>query len=406
MRNEYLALGVTVLLVLSGCAAVSDQTSVPTTRSPSSPSQTGLPTDATGSPPATNTEIVVQGGSIPVDPTVVWQRTQRLLGANVTPPERIVVGHPESRTYSHPPFYRLLTRCSDVTVTSSEGGSVESPDTIYLDIDANTSAPAIEKILVHEYTHVVQYRTGVPSNLSVDVLGPVLQGAAIYTADAYVRTYLEDTPLQSTAATTRYQAAPPCEQALFAQNYFGYRYVAHRVDSPRDLPDVYMNPPRTSEQLLHNLSPGAEPPQQLSVHVDQAAASEWLLAGNRTRGELAVRSVLWTELPPDRARAAAAGWGNDRLLRFSNGTADGVVWVLRWDDTANATAFTDALGTYFDRRAAPTETGWADGTTRFALNRTSADTVVVVAGDGAFVRDVTVTESEEAVTVTTGSHSG
>lgn len=125
-----------------------------------------------------------------------------------------------------------------------------------------------------------------------------------------------------------------------------------------------------------------------------------MLVENETKGEFAIRAVFWTHLSRAHAEQAAKGWSNDRLLTFSNGTTNGYVWVLRWDDKANATEFTDAIRTYFDQRATRIETGWHDdGRIRFRVTSTSPDTVVVTIGNGTFGSAVTVAEMNRTVSI-------
>jgi len=393
MKKAPTVVGVAFLVLLAGCSL-----------SPGTPSPTdertgriSSPTSGIVTPSTEASPISVRGGPLPVDPYAVWQRTQRLLGTNVTPPDRIVVDEPTAESYEVPPHYQLLTGCGDQQLDAKPGGRVDGPSAVRLYVDPDTPAVAVEGILVHEYAHVVQFRQQVPGNLSRNVLGAVLQGGAHYAAEAYAREHHDGDPHGLADPVTRYRDASPCRRTVFAGSYFGYRYVDGRIDSPEELGEVYANPPRTSEQLLHNLSPGTEPPRSLPVDVDGTA--EWTLFGNRTVGELGVRSVLWTHLPRDRARMAATGWGNDRLLQFGTGSTDGHVWLLRWDDASDAAEFADAVGDYFDRRATPATGGWTDGTTRFEVKRTSPETVAVVAGTEAFVESVDVDQSDGTVTV-------
>lgn len=130
------------------------------------------------------------GRTLPVDAFVVWQRTQSLLGSNATPPERIIVSRAVPRTYHHPEFYQLLTACREPMIIRGAGGRVQSSDTVQLYAGSNTSAATTEMILAHEYTHVVQLKTATTRNLPNFVLGALLQGGAIYSADTYVQTYL------------------------------------------------------------------------------------------------------------------------------------------------------------------------------------------------------------------------
>lgn len=391
-----------ILLLLAGCSGIfagpdATPTPVPTL------SETGTRATPTLGPPTTSgVSIQIDREEFPVNPALVWRRVQSLYGTGVEPPERILVSEPEPVRRVYPRFYRRLTTCEGQDFNRSAGGSVRSPDTVHLFVSANTSAASIEAILAHEYAHVIQFRTNATRNVSFDNGGALLQGGAIYVEDRYIDRYLNDTGVTATTGLTRFQRAAPCERVAFSQNYFGYRYIAHRIDTPRNLDKVYANPPKTTEELIHNLSPGTEPPLPLDPEVEVSAGSEWLLVGNATLGELTVRSILWTQLDDSRVDVAASGWGNDRLLTFWNGTEYGYVWVLRWDGSTHATEFQEALERFLDARANPTQRGWSSDTAEFRMQRVGPDTVILIAGESGFQRTVNVTEDGTTVSVAIG----
>lgn len=409
MRRLYTILALILVVLLVGCNGWPTATTpTPTSpeRSPSlSPSLTASPSNTVTTPSASQSSIVVQGGTLPVAPSTIWQRTQLLLDTDVSPPSRIVLQRPPARTVEYSPYYQLLTECSSQTLSREVGGqvSLRNPNTVYLYVTPNTSASTIEKILVHEYTHIVQIKNHRYENVSGSIGSPLLEGGATYTTDAYAQTYLQNSSLPSATTSTRYETAAPCKRRqLFDQDHFAYQHITTRIDTPGALQEVYTNPPQTTEQLLHGMTPDTEHPRPLTVQVNRTVDS-WLVR-NSTLGELAVRSVLWTQLSPARAETAASGWGNDRLLRFSNGTNDSYVWVIRWDDPANSSAFTTALTTYFNRRARQTTTGWVDETSRFRIEQPSADTVVIISGNATLVRKTTIMQSNTTVSVSIHSH--
>lgn len=90
------------------------------------------------------------------------------------------------------------------------------------------------------------------------------------------------------------------------------------------------------------------------------------------------------------------------MLTFWNGTDYGYIWVLRWDDSANATEFQDALNRFLDERATPAHQGWVSESAEFRFNRVSPDTVVLIAGEKGFVRTANVTGTGESVSIGIG----
>jgi hypothetical protein len=117
--------------------------------------------------------------------------------------------------------------------------------------------------------------------------------------------------------------------------------------------------------------------------------------------------VLEGRLEGDRAAAAAAGWGADRLIQFDHRDHDtAYAWVLRWDDPDEADEFAAAMTDYLDARGDRTAGHWTDGDATFALHRVDDETVVVLAGPEPFVDNATATGSNADVTVTVGADDG
>jgi len=106
---------------------------------------------------------------------------------------------------------------------------------------------------------------------------------------------------------------------------------------------AWERPPDTTEQIIHaDKYDAAEKaiPVTLPANVPQGMGSGWTLALQDTNGELVTRVWLEQGSALDVAAQAAAGWGGDRigLYRGPNG-AWAVVWVTRWDTTADSAEF-------------------------------------------------------------------
>lgn len=371
----------------------------PGTASTASPS-TGPasdPTHATVDAPPVN----VTGGELSVDPGRVFALTGRVLGTNQTTyPDVVVLPPGEVPAVGEPPsrfFRRLgLTRTpGDVEA----GAYVRGPETVYVSERLSTRPVALEYTLAHEYTHVVQHETGVYEDLlrgrfSTDAMAvrtAVLEGAAVYAADTYWRRYIRRNGRPTDDVRQAYRRSTGVTWYEVAKYRFGYRYVEARTDSPVGLPSVYAAPPRTTEAVIHTLPADTEAPVELSVNVS-GESRDWFLLPSRTRmGELFVRAVLRTELSETAAAGGADGWGNDVRLAFSgeNTTRRGYVWVLRWDDRKNATAFGEAFGTYLDGRARRDGDLWRNGSTAYRLERIDRRTHAVFVGGTGFVGNAT-----------------
>ena len=111
--------------------------------------------------------------------------------------------------------------------------------------------------------------------------------------------------------------------------------------------EVWRRPPRTTEQLLHPEKYEADE-KGLSVSIPSApSAGPQRLLFHDVMGEQALRLVLEEWLAKPAARAAASGWGGDRVAVYSSGAARAVAWHLTFDSEPAAEraflGFTQAL---------------------------------------------------------------
>jgi hypothetical protein len=168
--------------------------------------------------------------------------------------------------------------------------------------------------------------------------------------------------------------------------------------------ELWSDPPRTSEELIHGLEPDSEPPTPLRVSTP--AGDRWQAVGTDRMGEAFVRYALESDLGPERARNAAAGWGNDtlRIYRPVAGGDPSFVWVLGWDDRANATEFREAFADALDARGNRTDGTWdlgdADASAR--LLAPTATTAAFVAGNESFVESTDVSGAGTRLTIRAG----
>lgn len=363
--------------------------------------------------------IRVQGGSLPVDATQTFDRTRRLLATEAPRPDSVQLLDTTANTTSPPEFQRLLGLETNVSEVEA-AAFVIGPRTVYVNRNITDDPAFTEHVLAHEYTHTVQFRRGYIGRVEAATApGPdgrfastaVIEGAATYAQDGYWQRYMANrTENRGTRPSVdvrgNYRNSTGTAQYAFAPYWLGYRYANATLDAPASLPELYADPPRTSEEVLHRLPAGSEPPVPLSVRLRGATTDTWQLtyAPQRARmGEAFLRVALDTELGAERAAAAAAGWGNDTRIAFNNASgARGYAWVVRFDDATNATDFDGAVREYLDGRARPvTADGAADGTdawrrqvddqpARYRLVPVDDRTTVLLLGVPAFVESTSV----------------
>lgn len=462
------AIAFVVCLLVAGCAA------------PTAPAGTAAPadkrtTDSSGTTSAETTEapaetteaavedgdIAVRGGSLPVEHDRIFDRTGRLLGANVTPPSVIVVRSPEeiregsggganptadsgSRSFVAVMGIGQERANDDGSDESGDDGSddgensvsvaayVPSAYSVFVNERMTESGRerALERTLAHEFVHVAQFQQNafrrtqgaldLRRSYSRDrylAYVSVIEGSAVFVADEYDQRYL-DGEQATVASPARYRSSSSGVQYAISRYYFGHRYLQHRFGSSAELSAVYDDPPRTTEQLLHNDTNGSEEPRRLSVRTD--LGGNWTAGRTNANGELFTRIALGAQLNESRAAAGADGWGADRLVPV---VADerSYVWATRWDSSAEADEFEAALREYLDSRAnasagenadrngdakgnaAADEPEWTDGDLRFRVERTDAETVVLLAGNESFVGSASVAGTNESVSVAAGA---
>jgi hypothetical protein len=297
-----------------------------------------------------------------------------------------------------------LTPPEDDSTAERPGGSA-AKNTVYV-VPDNGSEPELERVLAHEFVHVLQYqkewpmllrKSSVNGDANRNLLGGCLsEGAATYVTDEYVQRYSVEVEPDTALVRREYLKSNGTEKYFYAPYYFCSRYLHSRLDSPTDLPDVYRDPPVTTEQVIHNYTPREELPKELDVSVSETNAS-WSLWDDSTKGELFTRVALADVLPEEDAARAAAGWGNDHLLEFRNGERQGYVWVLRWDSANDTDQFVQSFERYLAARGAGPDN--CLGETCFEQRRLGPQTSTVLVGPSSFPSNVTIDRENATVEV-------
>ncbi|WP_154018247.1 hypothetical protein [Halolamina sediminis] len=417
-RHAAATLLTAVLLVIAGCSAPTANPTPntgPGTASPTDPSSpTATPTEpptatatSTDAPTPTATPTPAGGvtvyGDLSVNATLVWEHVVASLDGEYETP--IVSVRDTSLPAQAGSFATQLGL--DEGLERFDEGRIRasySRQTGRVRISPrNGSTAQVTRILAHEYVHAVQsqrYRSNRSSLVgqatereSFGIRRALVEGSAVYVEDAYTRQFLGFSAIERRCA--EYRNGTAYERYAGQAYCFGGQYFSSQLDSPSELLSSNVTLPNTTEQLLH---PGtSDPPANLTV-VDETPADWSTPASYPRRGELFVRTVLGTELPEDRAIEAAAGWGNDRVVRVSRDT-EGYVWVLRWDTADDAAEFENAFAEYLDAPGNRTADGWRVDDDRYRLTTVDDRTIAVVTGNETFVDSVSVTGEGGNVTV-------
>lgn len=404
---------VLLLVVLAGCSTLIAPPQDPsppagTESPPEQQSNTTAPTDDNTSEP-TLPQISVTGGNLATDPIQTFRRVTTQLGINSTVANQynvsIKVITPENvRSSREPPRFLRVLGVQAPEYRTNLAGQTIGDDEIRINHDVATQ-PRIAGLLTHEYVHIVQHSRDETGQLfdvdtsgwdEIPPSGPELrlldssltEGAATHVADQYQQAYTDTLP-QGTRYRRAYEQRETAGGRYFMAPYwFGYRYVADRLEDNSTLASIYDQPPRTTEALVHQYDPGAEPPVSLPVNV---TGDRWRPDDRGRVGELGTRIALSAHLNRSRAAVGADGWGNDALVPFERNSSRGYVWITRWDDTANASEFRTALTAALNQDATATEMGWRDGQVVFRIQQgEDSETVVVVAGPPKFARNTSM----------------
>jgi hypothetical protein len=154
---------------------------------------------------------------------------------------------------------------------------------------------------------------------------------------------------------------------------------------------AYLDPPTTTEQILHPELYRKEEP--LTVEVPDAAGAlgeGWHALEAGVLGEWFTQLVLDEEIPSWEAEEAAAGWGGDAYRAYANEAGDQTALVLltRWDSARDAFEFVEAFRQYGtwrfgERRTEQAERRWTWQHGSILLERAYDQTLWIVAQDEA-----------------------
>jgi hypothetical protein len=146
------------------------------------------------------------------------------------------------------------------------------------------------------------------------------------------------------------------EDFIFPYTY-GQEFVQslYDIDGWQAVDDAYLNPPQSTEQILHPERYPEDTPETIELpDLASALGSNWVDLEQNVLGEWYTYLVLaqgWlpeTRLDESQARDAAAGWEGDAYLMLTNETDD--QWVLLqqwlWESQPDVDEFWEAINQY------------------------------------------------------------
>jgi hypothetical protein len=379
-------LAVCALIVLAGCAGG-------TVGGPED-----VPFHPTGQSGAEAAGVVVERGPLDVEVNRTYERVQGLVDVDLAGTRVVVRDLTSYKTtnYGNVPFFSVLGIRGASLDASEPAGLTTFDSTVYIS-PAAAGPERVEQVLAHEFVHVAQIREGmVPwfgglslTQVSLDkrlARRGLVEGGAVYVTDAYTRQHLSGVQLQSASVAEGYADGPTGNRLVWGQYHFGYQYVAATIDDTDELATVYDDAPETTENVLHPGNRDELVPLDVAV---ETRTDEFRQTTSRTgrAGELVTRIVLREDTTRATAIEASAGWGNDRVVTFTDGVDEQFAWVTRWDSERDAEEFEQAA------RELETDAYGYD----LRVERLDADTVVVFGGTEEFLADASVSGN---VTVT------
>ncbi|MFC6737313.1 Hvo_1808 family surface protein, partial [Halolamina salina] len=250
------------------------------------------------------------------------------------------------------------------------GGSVlgyysSSSDQIVI-VSGNETPTVDRTTLAHELVHALQDQQ---LSLLGGAAGPdermaqtgVVEGDASYVEARYEERCGEQWDCIDRPASSSAGGIADRNLGLYLTVYAPYSegptFVHHtyRAGGWAAVNDLYVRPPRSSEQLIHPPDYPADRPSSVIVPGETTAAFEPAIP--TTLGEATLFAMLWQQRAIDRgtlsndpgpysaynySHPATAGWGGDTLVPYFGEEGDGYVLKTRWESERDARQFARA----------------------------------------------------------------
>ncbi len=254
-------------------------------------------------------------------------------------------------------------------------------DTGSLAIITDRAEPSpLDKITyAHEFTHALQDQHYGLEALDLEdnsddasmAVTALIEGDAMLVQEQYMLQFLDSDDLfelLAEASAAEYPLLDGAPRIVREQLMFPYEagllFVKMIVEAGghEALDSAYLNPPQSTEQILHpNKYLSGEAPQPVSLPpLTATLGNEWQWVDSNVLGEFTLRLYLEQNLTSRQAAAAAAGWGGDRYAVYVNAQDDTIVMLMKtiWDADAEAAEFVGEYMAFGAARfgTAPTET--------------------------------------------------
>jgi heme-degrading monooxygenase HmoA len=131
--------------------------------------------------------------------------------------------------------------------------------------------------------------------------------------------------------------------------------IRRRGDDWRNISSLFLNPPDSTEQILHpdKFFRNRDLPARIEIaNFANQLKGDWELTGADTFGELITAVMLSESVSASEAVKAAAGWDGDALQIYEEKTSKRVVivWLTVWDSDADAAEFAAAYRKHLEKK--------------------------------------------------------
>jgi hypothetical protein len=243
----------------------------------------------------------------------------------------------------------------------------------------DTRLPLLERVtFVHEYTHALQdQHFDLKAYLDEEAVSDdrslarqaLVEGDASYVMTLYTVQTTQDDPgaallelFQGALASGSLSFPPGTPSILAAELLFPYEAGQAMVEALFNVGgwemvnDAYVNPPESTEQVLHpEKYIAGEAPVEVTLPDQEGLLSGgwtgWTLVDEGTMGEFYLRQYLRTLLTWEEVIPAAAGWGGDAYKIYQNDSG-AQAWQLKiaWDSAAEMAEFKTAFDKFMTLR--------------------------------------------------------
>lgn len=243
------------------------------------------------------------------------------------------------------------------------------------------------------YTHEVCEQT----QEACGAVQALIEGDATLLEEQWLRTFASDADIDELNAffddysSPAFDAAPGFIQDMFLFPYlYGREFVLwhYRDGSWGEIDDMYSDPPRSTEQILHPERYPQDQPIEFSLPeaVAEGMAPEWSLLDQGTFGEYELRLILGAHLDEGTAQRAAAGWGGCTYSLLQRNNQPMLIVVGQWDTIRDAQEAWLALREYGENRFSGRETRatqevWQAGGITMTLEHASDQVLWMLAPD-------------------------